>query len=209
MNAPTPRAVLDRLAAAGISVRVEGGNIKLRGRNPPPDLLADLRAAKPALVELLTTDAAEEQAPPQAAPTPPTAPAEEQHPAVALLAKLPRRQAEAPPPAEPAERPTDADAAEEQAARQGEKPLPSPGTAERDKLGRDHAAYLNGMMAAALKRPPSWWEAEPHRPPPGATCSCCRWRRWWSRDGRGWCCSTCHPPVPGETVTEVDTLARL
>src|SRR5262249_12818363 len=51
----------------------------------------------------------------------------------------------------------------------------------------------DALKHAALQRPPSWWRPEPHRPPTGAWCSCCRLRCWWTRDRMGWCCSTCHP----------------
>jgi hypothetical protein len=60
---------------------------------------------------------------------------------------------------------------------------------------------LDGLRRAALQRPPSWWNREPHTPPKGAWCSCCRLRQWWTRDRLGWCCHTCHPPdglAPGE-----------
>jgi hypothetical protein len=48
---------------------------------------------------------------------------------------------------------------------------------------------------AALRRPPSWWRAEVHRPLLGVRCSCCGGLNWWSRDEMGWCCRICHPPV--------------
>ncbi|MDA8250528.1 MAG: hypothetical protein M0Z28_15330 [Rhodospirillales bacterium] len=54
----------------------------------------------------------------------------------------------------------------------------------------------DGYARAALQRPPSWFADAPHRPTAGAWCSCCRGQRWWSRDGRGWCCMSCHPPPP-------------
>jgi hypothetical protein len=58
-----------------------------------------------------------------------------------------------------------------------------------------HAALLRRLQDVALQRPPSWWTTQPHRPAPGAWCSCCRGHRWWTRDGgRGWCCQVCHPP---------------
>jgi hypothetical protein len=68
-------------------------------------------------------------------------------------------------------------------------------------------AIADGYLRAALQRPPSWWRTEAHRPTPGATCSCCHGQRWWSRDGCGWCCCTCHPPdhLAVSAVTEVRT----
>jgi hypothetical protein len=68
---------------------------------------------------------------------------------------------------------------------------------------------VDGYLGAALRRPPSWWRAEGHRPTPGASCSCCTGQRWWSKleDQRGWCCCTCHPPdhLAPDAVTEVRT----
>jgi hypothetical protein len=76
-----------------------------------------------------------------------------------------------------------------------------PPTFELDWLAQDEitTAYLR----ASLQRQPSWWWAEAHRPTPGAICACCGGQRWWSRDQLGWCCSVCHPPVPGAAVCEV------
>ncbi len=66
-----------------------------------------------------------------------------------------------------------------------------------------HAAQLAGMLRASLQRPPSWCRPEPHTPPAGAWCGACRGQRWWSDDGRGWCCAACNPPplaLPGQGV---------
>jgi hypothetical protein len=78
--------------------------------------------------------------------------------------------------------------------------------------GRAPPAELNrrivdGYRRAALRRPPSWWRAEAHRPTPNATCACCDGQRWWSSDQRGWCCWTCHPPhhLSVDTIVEVRT----
>ena len=49
--------------------------------------------------------------------------------------------------------------AEEQAALPAERPLPPPGTPERAKVDRDHAAHVAGMIQAARKMPASWWSA--------------------------------------------------
>ena len=78
-----------------------------------------------------------------------------------------------------------------------------PPTFELDWLAQDEvtAAYFR----ASLQRPPSWWQAEAHRPIPGAFCACCGGQRWWSRDQLGWCCSVCHPSVTGTTVQEVQS----
>ena len=74
-----------------------------------------------------------------------------------------------------------------------------------------HGRQVAAMRSAALQRPPSWFADAPHRPTAGAWCSCCRGQRWWSDDGRGWCCMTCHPPPPalpgqGARIMEVRTL---
>ncbi|WP_288049840.1 hypothetical protein [Acidiphilium sp.] len=50
----TPAAALARAHAAGLTVTAEGGRLRWRGPPPPPDLLADLRAHKAALLALLT-----------------------------------------------------------------------------------------------------------------------------------------------------------
>jgi len=78
-----------------------------------------------------------------------------------------------------------------------------PPTFELDWLAEDEitAAYFR----ASLQRPPSWWQAEAHRPIPGAFCACCGGQRWWSSDQLGWCCSVCHPFVAGTTVQEVQS----
>jgi hypothetical protein len=83
-------------------------------------------------------------------------------------------------------------------------PLPPIGTPERDRRDREQAVMVSGLMAVAVIRPPSWWHAAPHLPMPAATCSCCRGRRWWTRDRRGWCCVVCHP-APAAGFTEVMT----
>jgi hypothetical protein len=83
----------------------------------------------------------------------------------------------------------------------------APSAGERPGDQKAHAALLSGLHEAALQRPPSWWRAQPHRPAPGTWCSCCRGRRWWTRDGgQGWCCQICHP-APGQRVVidESDT----
>ena len=49
-------ALLARTREAGVEVHVVGGDLRLRGR-PAPDLVQAIRAAKPALVEILHGDA--------------------------------------------------------------------------------------------------------------------------------------------------------
>jgi hypothetical protein len=100
--------------------------------------------------------------------------------------------------------------------------LPPPSPEQAADEAADHAAALavaslparpipaNGYARAALQRPPSWFAEAPQRPTAGAWCSCCRGQRWWSDDGRGWCCMTCHPPPPalpgqGARIMEVGT----
>lgn len=70
---------------------------------------------------------------------------------------------------------------------------------------RSSVVALDAYMRAALRRPVSW--ADPAaRPSPGAFCSCCKGKRWWS-DSKGWRCWQCHPPdgLPVGSVTEVRT----
>lgn len=73
-------------------------------------------------------------------------------------------------------------------------------TPENDKggtrSGAEHAAQMVGLRSAGLQRPPSWHAPSPHTPPAGAWCGTCRGQRWWSEDGRGWCCATCDKPPP-------------
>jgi hypothetical protein len=83
---------------------------------------------------------------------------------------------------------------------EAELSLPAIGTAERAQLAVKHGAMLAGLVAASLKRPPSWWHPEPHNPTQGATCTCCAGRAWWTRDRLGWCCATCHPTQGCERI---------
>jgi hypothetical protein len=65
-------AVLARARAAGLAVEARGDRLHLRGQEPTPDLMADLRQHKPALVRLLTgEDHAEAPTPASPSPTPP------------------------------------------------------------------------------------------------------------------------------------------
>ena len=106
----------------------------------------------------------------------------------------------------------------------GVSPSPALDIASPEQAAADHAAALAvagmpaaarpipaaGYVRAALQRPPSWFADAPHRPTAGAWCSCCRGQRWWSNDGRGWCCAACNPPPPalpgqGWRIMEVRT----
>jgi hypothetical protein len=86
---------------------------------------------------------------------------------------------------------------------------PLQGTIERHRLDALNHELTDGYRRAALRRPPSWWRAEAHRPTPGSTCSCCEGQRWWSElaNRRGWRCCTCHPPdhLPADAIEEVRT----
>ena len=81
-----------------------------------------------------------------------------------------------------------------------EPPQPEPkcpilSTVEPDRSMHATARLTDGYHQAVLRRPSSWWRAEMHQPTKGATCSCCSGQRWWSRDGQGWNCHTCHSPL--------------
>jgi hypothetical protein len=71
----------------------------------------------------------------------------------------------------------------------------------------------DGLLIAALARPPSW-SGPTSPPPPGAWCSCCsRSRRsggrWWreAAEPKGWRCRNCYPPdhLQADQVVEVRT----
>jgi hypothetical protein len=49
-----PTALLDTLAARGVSIRAEGGVLKLKPMEAIPDLLPEIRHLKPALLEFLS-----------------------------------------------------------------------------------------------------------------------------------------------------------
>ncbi len=51
----TARALLARLDRDGTTAWTEGGRLHLRGRQPTPDLLAELRASKAEVLALLAT----------------------------------------------------------------------------------------------------------------------------------------------------------
>ena len=50
----TAAGLLPRLAEAGITAWAEGGRVRLRGHEPAPDLLAEVRAHRAELLALLT-----------------------------------------------------------------------------------------------------------------------------------------------------------
>jgi hypothetical protein len=50
----TPTALLDTLAARGVSIRADGGALKLKPMEAIPDLLPEIRQLKPALLEFLS-----------------------------------------------------------------------------------------------------------------------------------------------------------
>jgi hypothetical protein len=71
----------------------------------------------------------------------------------------------------------------------------------------------DGLLIAALARPPSW-SGPTSPPPPGAWSSCCgRSRRsggrWWrdAAEPKGWRCRRCYPPdhLRADQVVEVRT----
>ena len=71
----------------------------------------------------------------------------------------------------------------------------------------------DGLLIAALARPPSW-SGPTSPPPPWAWCSCCgRSRRsggrWWreAAEPKGWRCRNCYPPdhLRADQVVEVRT----
>jgi hypothetical protein len=87
----------------------------------------------------------------------------------------------------------------------------------RPYLPSDPDPLRDGLLAAALMRPPAW---DGGAPPRGAWCSCCgrsnpqAGGRWWQPRnprsdglglGPGWRCMTCHPPPPGCETEEVRT----
>jgi hypothetical protein len=88
----------------------------------------------------------------------------------------------------------------------------------RPYLPSDPDDYRDGLLTAALMRPPSWSGSTPP-PPKGAWCSCCgrshrSGGRWWRPRnprsdglglGQGWRCMVCHPPPAGSDIEEVRT----
>jgi len=50
----TATALLDTLAARGVSIRADGDTLKLRPMEAIPDLLPEIRQLKPALLEFLS-----------------------------------------------------------------------------------------------------------------------------------------------------------
>jgi hypothetical protein len=89
---------------------------------------------------------------------------------------------------------------------------------DRPYLPTDRDELRDGLLLAALQRPPSWSGSTPP-PPKGAWCSCCGRNRqsggrWWkprhpvmdgSAPGAGWRCLKCRPIPPGCEVEVVET----
>lgn len=86
-------------------------------------------------------------------------------------------------------------------------PMRPPADRLRAAAGELTRLIVDAHRGAALRCPPSWWRPAAHRPTPGTNCGCCSGRRWWSKDQRGWCCWTCHPPVhlSADAIQEVRT----
>lgn len=190
----TGAALLARAHAAGAVLSVANGRVVVDGASRlPPSVLVDLRAHKAEVLAALTAQANDPaHLPPRAAAATRTADALPSEPAAAKASVTAWAERAA------------ADALDGYEAPEPTSDWPEPERARLESLNRQIA---EGYRGAALIRPPSWWRAEAHRPTPGATCSCCRGARWWSRDGCGWCCATCHPHdgTPECEVIEVRT----
>jgi hypothetical protein len=107
----TAAAALARLRALGVIAEGHGDRLTLRPASAiPPDLLAEVRAHKAAVLALLAANHAR------------------------ILQTLP--------PASPEQ----AEAADRSAI-EAEPQLPAPGTPERDRLDRRHAATVAGLLA--------------------------------------------------------------
>jgi len=94
--------------------------------------------------------------------------------------------------------PTDADDLAEREAIQTDAstPLPDPGTPERERLDREQAETVAGLLAASRPRLPASWTDTAITPQRGQVCACCQGRAWWG-DDLGWRCGTCHPRPDG------------
>ncbi len=88
-------------------------------------------------------------------------------------------------------------------AKQPKKPDALPdytkANAERDYR---QVGYLSGLSSLPVS-----WAAQSYRPDGSKPCSCCGNREWWS-EGRGWCCSTCHPHTTNRNQTVERAPAR-
>ncbi len=188
----TAATALARLRDLGVAAEARGDGLVLRPASAvPPDLLAELRQHKRELLALLGEPANDAEPAPGPGDMAAALAAAAAAGAAAAADHIPDDSApddDPPAPAPPMPE------------------LPPPGTAARAALDARHAATVAGWLAAAAIRPPSWTERSPHQPMPGATCSCCRGRRWWSEAephreaGWGWRCVCCHPPAPEAVV---------
>jgi hypothetical protein len=70
-------------------------------------------------------------------------------------------------------------------------PLPEPGTPERERMDRDQAAMVAGLLHVARMRPASWKGAA-GRFFAGCFCTDCGGACWWG-DADGWHCAACYP----------------
>ena len=166
-------ALLDRLAVLGVSVRSDGGALRLAPVSLiPADLLAEVRAHKAALIALLT-------APVVAAAVAPRS----------SLGLTPADHAAAPSPALAA------------LGAAGDA-LPMPHWPPGHWRPRRYTSDLTDQLWTTMARPISWADPDA-RPEEGAFCGHCEYRHWARDKRRadgGWTCSVCHPPdnVPVE-----------
>ena len=186
--------MLGRLAVLGVSVRSDGGALRLAPVSLiPADLLAEVRAHKAGLLSLLTAPVVAAVASPLSLPLG-LFPADRGY-----LARQPDRDAPAIAPSDDAaDGHTAALAAALAALRAdpadmtGVLPHWPPGSWRK----RRYASDTPGALWTTLQRPVSWADPDA-RPTLGDWCGCCEGARWW-RDSRrqdgGWLCWACHPP---------------
>jgi hypothetical protein len=201
-----PSRILDRLRAGGWRV---GLGIKIEGdAPPPPDLLAELQAAREAVLRALVEE---------------TLDARLLRQAEAILATWPEARLVAERPAralgDEVRRWLSEGASVEALGGGFALTLPdgrsltitAAGCATLDDGLRGDLAERVAIRAEGTWRPPAWAE-EGDAPRSGDRCRCCRGQRWWRPAnprgdglGLGWRCATCHPPPPGRAVWEVRT----
>ena len=188
-------ALLDRLAVLGVSIRSDGGALRLAPVSLiPTDLLAEVRANKAALIALLTAPVVAAVA--GALPLPlGLFPADRGY--------LARQPVQAAPAIAPSPDVADGHTAALAAAVAALRAEPATGDGQPMPhwppghwRPRRYTSDTPGALWTTLQRPVSW--ADPaSRPTAGNWCGCCEGGRWWRRTARadgGWCCSTCHPP---------------
>ncbi len=136
----TAAATLARLRALGVTAEVHGDRLTLRPASAiPPDLLAEVRANKAEVLALLAAKAA----------APPSASAVGEAPdawgltAADRAAAMARLRAPTLPPASAEQA---ADEAADRDAVAAEPLLPDPGTPERERMDRQHAAMVAGLL---------------------------------------------------------------